>query len=196
MFSLILAQPIDLTVLVDGSKTITNANCQLITSMVKRLIDLFDQNTWDLRLAFAFFHGSTDIKFGLDQYITKVSQKDAVDNVVYPDIGGNELGTALKDISNQIYSGSSGDRPGPQNVILVMLDPFDMSLTNLESDADIVKATGTHIMAVGRTTTSAGLSVLHQIVSDPLADNSFTIASFDDLVGMETTILQAIAKVF
>lgn len=178
----------------DVSKSIKSSGFNAIRNMVQRLIDLFDRNTWDLRLGYVFFCGYTIINFRLDTYITKDDQREAVGNLGYPSRLGNELGGALMTISKEIYSGSPGDRPGQQNVILVILDPSDTVLTDLATNADKVKAAGINILALGKTTSDSGKMVLHTIVSEPLADNTVTFASFADLVGMERSIFEAIGK--
>ncbi|OWF35884.1 Matrilin-3 [Mizuhopecten yessoensis] len=169
-------RPIDLTVLIDGSKSLKSFEFYALFDGITYLINTL----FDMRLAIATFNSKTKIPMYLDQYLSKSDMISGLNgNVVYPDKTGNYLGQALLDVHSDIYNQSRGDREEAIDVILVLLDPNDMIQANLREDADYIKSTGIHVITVGIGSSQAGLDTMQLVASEPIEKYVFSVNSIE-----------------
>ncbi|XP_069108001.1 matrilin-3-like [Argopecten irradians] len=181
-------RPLDLAVIIDGSRTLTADDFNNVLDCIKYLVNVL----FDIRLSVTVFnyHVTTAIYF--DDFLNKADMLSGIDiNVIYPDAVGNELGAALAAVQTNVFSQSRGDRVEAADIILVILSPDDMSTDNLDV-SDSIKSSGINIITVAiNAVLSAGMLVVTNITSEPIANYSIHVSStgyifeiYDDLVNI------------
>ncbi|OWF51391.1 Collagen alpha-1(XII) chain [Mizuhopecten yessoensis] len=179
---------VDLTVLIDTSFNTVQSGFKFIIDGVQLVLG----RLYDVRLAVANFH---EVKFKLDQYIDEEDQLNALQNLSYRLQYGSRLAEGVHAVHTTIYNGSAGDRPGVQDVILVMLYTDDIIQESLEDSVAEAKSDGIHIIAVGiRTRSNHWQNILNMIVSEPLEDNQLIATSYEALLDMDKEIAEVIKR--
>ncbi|XP_060070499.1 uncharacterized protein LOC132550448 [Ylistrum balloti] len=179
-------RPIDLAVVIDGSKTFALDSFNAVLDCVRYLINTL----FNMRLAVATFTQTTQIQMYFDQFTSKSSMLHVVSNaLVYPDQTGNELGQALLDVNNQVFNQSKGDRPHVMNVLLIFLDADDMNEENIRNNSDLMKLEGTDIITVCIACTATGHGITQQVASEPLQKYMLNVTSSDNLPALYETLV-------
>ncbi|KAM9347467.1 collagen alpha-3(VI) chain-like [Symphorus nematophorus] len=116
----------DLVLLIDGSQNVGAANFPFVRDLVLRIIEGLDVGRDTVRVALALYSGSPEIKFYLNSYDSKSSVLEAVKGLAYP--GGDEsnLGAALEEVAENLFSQTAGGRADegvPQMLVVVSAGP-------------------------------------------------------------------------
>ncbi|OWF35885.1 Matrilin-3 [Mizuhopecten yessoensis] len=172
------ARPIDLTFLLDGSRSFESSEFYSFLDCIQYLVN----RLLDVRLAVATFNTKTKIPIYLDQYLSKSDMISGLnESVVYPNKAGNQLGQALLDVHSDIYNQARGDREEAIDVLLVLLSPNDMTKANLSDDADYIKSAGIHVITAGIGSSEEGLEIMRQVASEPVEKHIFNVNFTDNL---------------
>ncbi|XP_033728808.1 uncharacterized protein LOC117317947 [Pecten maximus] len=183
-------RPIDLAVIIDGSRTIDEDEFYDIVNCTKYLVN----ELFDLRLAVTIFNADVSTPIYFDQFQNKADMLSGIDdNVIYPYKVGNELGQALQEVYNNVFNQSRGNRAEVNDVVLVFLSPNDMAVNNLDM-SDTIKSAGISIVTVAIGSSTTGIAILQQVTSDPFEDNNLNVNSTEELYQISGTIVDTINK--
>ncbi|KAM9804490.1 collagen alpha-3(VI) chain [Neosynchiropus ocellatus] len=116
----------DLVLLIDGSQNVGPANFPYVRDLALRIIEGLDVGRDSVRVALALYANSPEIKFYLNSYDSKASVLEAVKGLAYP--GGDEsnLGTALEEVAESLFSQTAGgraDEGAPQMLVVISAGP-------------------------------------------------------------------------
>ncbi|XP_069108399.1 uncharacterized protein [Argopecten irradians] len=184
------AKSVDLTIMLDVSSTTNSTEFQ---DMIDSLPDVINK-LYDVRLAVVFFGDLNPVvKFGLHQYNSTQDQINAIQALVYERKSGSKLAVAIDLVQNDIFNGLAGDRPDVKNVILIMVYPNNVRITDLETAASAARNDGSEIVIVSIDLKSDnGIYVLGLLSSDPINEDLVLAPSFAHLLDMGTEIVDAV----
>ncbi|XP_061187015.1 collagen alpha-1(XII) chain-like [Saccostrea echinata] len=129
------------------------------------------------------------VEFHLNTYNTKAELIDAIDKVPWR-YGSTNTADGLKTMHEEMFSKANGDRPGVQNICIIMTD--GVSNINYERtipEAKKARQKGIHIYAIG--IALKDLSEVNGIASQPACLNAFAVDSFDDLEDLDKKIFKS-----
>lgn len=118
----------DLVLLIDGSQNVGDANFPFVRDLVLKIIEPLDVRSDAVRVALALYTRGSQIKFYLNSHDSKAAVLDAVRGLTYP--GGDEsnLGAALEDVANNLFSERAGGRAEdgvPQMLVVISAGSSD-----------------------------------------------------------------------
>lgn len=131
MFSLSLIKApdsADLVLLIDGSQNVGEANFPFVRDLVLKIIEPLEIRSDAVRVALALYTRDSQIKFYLNSHDSKAAVQDAVKGLTYP--GGDEsnLGAALENVANNLFSERAGGRAEdgvPQMLVVISAGSSD-----------------------------------------------------------------------
>ena len=179
----------DVCFVIDSSGSIRDANppdrsrdnWMTILTFVNEIINAFTIGEQDTRVGVVRFSNNALFTFPLTEYFEKSALRNAVLGIQY--IGGTtNTAEALQITRNQCFNSANGDRPGVDNLAIVITDGlptvFDL---DLESEAEQLKREAT-VIAVG-ITDNVEESLLRDISSPPqeVNQNYFSAPDFSSL---------------
>ncbi|XP_041856901.1 collagen alpha-3(VI) chain [Melanotaenia boesemani] len=116
----------DLVLLIDGSQNVGAANFPYVRDLLLKIIEPLDVGRDAIRVALVQYNSDPEIKFYLNSYYSKSSILEAVKGLTYS--GGDEsnLGAALEEVAETVFSETAGGRADdhvPQMVIVISAGP-------------------------------------------------------------------------
>ncbi|CAC5417428.1 COL6A [Mytilus coruscus] len=183
-----LDERMDLVIIVDSSSTLGEENFELVLGLAETIVDDIDIDSGNVHVGFMTFGTSSEIRFELNEYDTKVSVIDAIYSVEYSG-GGSNTADALSAARSKVFSTRS-DRPDAQNVIILITDGYsDINADRTVREAELTRQNGIKIYAVG-----VGLqdtSELDLIASQPLDIFRHTAEDWYEPVELKTRMFPA-----
>ncbi|KAL3854705.1 hypothetical protein ACJMK2_013963 [Sinanodonta woodiana] len=185
---------VDLVFILDASTSVTKANYKKMLAFCKNVLGYTDIDSGNVRVGVVIYSTDVDIQFHLNQYSKITDVFTAIDNIPYI-YGSTNTADGLRTMRTEMFTVANGDRPDADNVAVIITDGIsNINARRTVPEAVQARAMGIHIYAIG-----IGLSdstELDAIASEPAKDNSFSIQVFDELVGLENTILSSICLEF
>lgn len=157
----------------------------------KDLLQNSDIDSGSVRVGVLSYSTKVSIHFQLKDYSTKAEVFDAINSIPYM-FGSTNTAKAITTMRREMFTRGNGDRSDVKNVAIIITD----GVSNINSRNTVPEAErardedGIHIYAIG-----IGLSdvrELNSMASVPAEDNSFSVQSFDELVGLDQTIFSSI----
>ncbi|XP_063411126.1 collagen alpha-4(VI) chain-like [Mytilus trossulus] len=183
-----LDERMDLVIIVDSSSTLGEENFELVLGLAETIVDDIDIESGNVHVGFMTFGTSSEIRFELNEYNTKVGVIDAIYSVEYSG-GGSNTADALSAARSKVFS-TRADRPDAQNVIILITDGYsDINADRTVREAEISRQNGIKIYAVG-----VGLqdtTELDQIASQPLDIFRHTADDWNDPIELKTRMFPA-----
>lgn len=157
----------------------------------KDLLQNSDIDSGSVRVGVLSYSTKVTVHFQLKDYSTKAEVFDAINNIPYM-FGSTNTAEAITTMRQEMFTIGNGDRSDVKNVAIIITD----GVSNINSRSTVPEAErardedGIHIYAIG-----IGLSdvrELNSMASVPAEDNSFSVQSFDELVGLDQKIFSSI----
>ena len=182
---------VDLCLIVDSSQSITfypspYDNWKLQQEFLSLLVELFKIGPDDTRVGAVVFSEDVRLAFSLDQYTDLNSVQKAIFNITHLKQQTNTA-EALRVTRESCFSAARGDRPGVQNLAVIITDgrPEPDSIRRIREakiQAQALKEDRTRIISIG-VTNEVEASFLRDISSSPQiqGENYFLAPRFDAL---------------
>lgn len=141
---------VDVTIILDASTSVTEANFQKMRQFAKDLVDKADVDSGSVRFATLIYSTDVQVQFYLDQFSTRSATKAAIDKIPYI-YGSTNSADALKTMHTQVFNRARGDRPAADNIAFMITD----GVSNINSrrtipEADNARRKGIEIYAIGK----------------------------------------------
>ena len=153
---------------------------------IKDFISDADVDGGNVRVGVNVFSKKSNIEFNLNTYTTRAEIFTAVDDIDYIGVSTNTA-DALKKTRTEMFTVNNGDRPGVENIIILMTD--GKSTTNKKRtipEAEITREAGIHIYAIA--IGYDDFSEVDAVASQPANKNRFAIENFDKLQELKRTV--------
>lgn len=181
---------IDLVFVLDASTSVTEPNYRLMKNFVKDFLAEAEIDSGNVRVAVIIYSTEDYVQFQLNTYRTQADVFNAIDAIPYRH-GSTNTADALRTMRTQMFTQSNGDRPGVENIAVVVTD----GVSNINSrrtitEAEQARADGIHIYAIG-----IGLSEtteLDGIASKPVDENRFAVQDFSELRELRHKVFSAL----
>ena len=173
--------------------SIATSLLQLNNALKPFLLRLFtDQeiNDGQVRVALAYFNKKLKVLGDLNQLTTKAAYSDAVQKIPNNVRSRQARGAAaLKKIGSRVFRARSGDRPGADNVLVLITDDTAdrQQQAALLREAEKLRDSGVKVMAVG-VGAAARENELRSLTSE--GRDTLMVAGYEGLVNSRT-VLQA-----
>ena len=156
---------------------------------IKNFVSDADVDGGSVRIGVNVFSSKSYIEFNLNSYSTKAEIFTALDNIDYKK-GSTNIADALKKTRTKMFTVANGDRPGVDNIIILMSDGKSTKNTKRTiPEAELARNEGIHIytIAIGY----QDLSELDAISSKPVDENRFVIENFGKLKELKKKVFAA-----
>ena len=172
----------DLVFVLDSSGSVTQVNFDKVLDFVVGIIQRLPISSGGVRVGLVRFADDASSIFYLDDYFDRTLLEEAILETDYIQ-GGTNIAAGLREMTNNQYRTSNGDRAGIQNVALVVTDgqsTIDPELTL--PDAKTARDAGIRIYSLG-VTADVDEAEVQGISSQPQQEgvNWFHIEDFDEL---------------
>lgn len=188
----------DIAFVVDDSGSIRDTNrppednWDLIISFLRRLTDNIDIGLTQTRVAFASFSNRGRLWATLQQSTNRRDANRIIDQLSGSYEGGNTNTTGGLTVAEQeIFSVQGGDRPGVQNIIVLLTDgnpTYDVE--KLPAIVQRIKSRQIILIGVG-VTDRVNQTVFQEIVTAPFRDFYIPVQDFNGLADILDQLLQA-----
>lgn len=159
-------------------------------TFVKDFLSNADIDSGNVHVGAIIYSTYAKIQFHLNQYRSKQSVLDAIENIPYV-YGSTNTYEGLNIARTQMFKPENGDRSNIPNIIFLITDGIsNINAYKTIPEAERVKADQIHIYAVG--IGLADRTELDKIASDPASANSFTVNDFSELEGLKHEIFDSI----
>nr|KAG5687711.1 hypothetical protein BaRGS_024190 [Batillaria attramentaria] len=180
----------DLVFVLDASTSVTQPNFEQMKDFVKDFLSVGDIDNGYLRVGVVIYSTGVYVQFHLNTYTTRYQLLDAIDNIPYR-YGSTNTADALKTVRTDMFTLGHGDRPGVQNVCILITD----GVSNINSrrtipEAEQARVAGIHIYAIGIGLTDT--AELDGIASKPVEQYSFRFESYGDLMQFTYAFLSSL----
>ena len=156
---------------------------------IKNFVSDADVDGGSVRIGVNVFSSKSYIEFNLNSYSTKAEIFTALDNIDYKK-GSTNIADALKKTRTKMFTVANGDRPGVENIIILMTDGKSTKNTKRTiPEAEITRDAGIHIYAVA--IGYDDFTEIDAIASKPVNENRFAIENFDGLEELKKNIFAA-----
>ncbi|KAK7466021.1 hypothetical protein BaRGS_00037422, partial [Batillaria attramentaria] len=184
------AREMDLVFVLDASTSVTQPNFEQMKDFVKDFLSVGDIDNGYLRVGVVIYSTGVYVQFHLNTYTTRYQLLDAIDNIPYR-YGSTNTADALKTVRTDMFTLGHGDRPGVQNVCILITD----GVSNINSrrtipEAEQARVAGIHIYAIGIGLTDT--AELDGIASKPVEQYSFRFESYGDLMQFTYAFLSSL----
>ncbi|GFR78016.1 collagen alpha-3(VI) chain [Elysia marginata] len=185
---------IDLVFVLDASTSVTEPNFELMKDFVKDFLYEADIDGGNVRVGVIIYSTQDHVEFQMNTYRTKADVYNAVDEIPYR-YGSTNTADALKTMRTQMFTRANGDRPGVENICIVVTDGVsNINARRTIPEAEQARGEGIHIYAIG-----IGLSdtrELDGIASKPVEENRFAVQEFSELRDLRHKVFSALCKYF
>ncbi|KAH9490805.1 Collagen alpha-4(VI) chain [Bulinus truncatus] len=181
---------LDLVFVLDASTIVTEPNFDLMKGFLKYFLFDADINGGNVRVGVVIYSNAVYVQFQLNDYSKKAYVYDAIDDIPYR-YGSRNTADALRTMRSVMFTPENGDRPGVDNVAVVVTD----GVSNINSrrtvpEAEQARAKGIHIYAIGIGLTDA--KELDGIASKPVDENRFAVQDLTELRGLRQKVFSAL----
>ncbi|KAH9524925.1 Collagen alpha-4(VI) chain [Bulinus truncatus] len=185
---------LDLVFVFDASTSLTEPNFDLKKGFVKHFLFGADIDGGNVRVGVVIYSDADYVQFQLNNYSKKAYVYDAIDEIPYRN-GSRNTADALRTMRSVMFTLENGDRPGVDNVAVVVTD----GVSNINSrrtvpEAEQARAEGIHIYAIGIGLTDT--KELDGIASKPVDENRFVVPDLTELNGLREKVFSAPCKCF
>ncbi|XP_062585272.1 cartilage matrix protein-like isoform X2 [Saccostrea cucullata] len=179
----------DLVFILDSSTSIGYDYFNKMTAFVKKFLQAANIVCGETRVGLMSYSTRVTIEFQLNTYDTKTELIDAVDKIPWR-YGSTNTADALKTMHEEMFSYANGDRPGVQNICIIMTD----GVSNINNgrtipEAEKARKKGIHIYAIG--IALKDLWEVNDFASQPGCLNAFVVDIFDDLEDLDKKIFKS-----
>ena len=119
-----VAEPMDVSIVVDSTKSVGKENFEKLKDFVQELIDFYDVRKDGTHISIMTYAKTPTIQnhLGDSKYYSKESLKKMVNDI--PNQLGNPTRTdrALEAVRDDVFTAKNGDRPDVNNVMIVLTD--------------------------------------------------------------------------
>ncbi|XP_061187017.1 collagen alpha-1(XIV) chain-like [Saccostrea echinata] len=158
-------------------------------AFVKKFLQPANIDCGEVRVGLMSFSTQVTIEFHLNTYYTKAEVVDAIDKVPWR-YGSTNTADGLKTMHEEMFSKANGDRPGVQNICIIMADgTSNINEQRTIPEAKKARQKGIHIYAIGIALWD--LNEVIGIASQPASLNAFAVNSFDDLEDLDKKIFKS-----
>ncbi|KAK3783391.1 hypothetical protein RRG08_001851, partial [Elysia crispata] len=183
---------IDLVFVLDASTSVTEPNFELMKDFVKDFLYEADIDSGNVRVGVIIYSTQDHIEFQMNTYNTKADVYNAIDEIPYR-YGSTNTADALKTMRTEMFTRRNGDRPGVENICIVVTDGVsNINARRTIPEAEQARAEGIHIYAIG-----IGLSdtrELDGIASKPVDENRFAVQEFSELRDLRQKVFSALCS--
>ena len=183
---------IDLVFVLDASTSVTEPNFELMKDFVKDFLYEADIDSGNVRVGVIIYSTQNHIEFQMNTYKTKTDVYNAIDEIPYR-YGSTNTADALKTMREEVFTRRNGDRPGVENICIVVTDGVsNINARRTIPEAEQARAVGIHIYAIG-----IGLSdtrELDGIASKPVDENRFAVQEFSELRDLRHKVFSSLCK--
>lgn len=185
---------LDVVIVLDGSGSLEDS-FETSMRLTKRIVQGLNFAGGRTRVGVMTYSDSSTIQFNLNEYSDKASVLNAIS---FAQVSGfTNTQDALRVLRTQMFN-SAGDRPGVQNVAIVMTD----GLSNVQQDntipeAQLAQQSGITVMAVGiQDQDGINYVEIEGISSNPSTTNSFFLTddNEDAISAMANSILDILCQ--
>ncbi|KAH9490803.1 Collagen alpha-4(VI) chain [Bulinus truncatus] len=180
---------LDLVFVLDVSSSLTEPNFDLMKGFVKYFLFNADIDGGNVRVGVVIYSDADYVQFQLNNYSKKAYVLDAIDGIPYR-YGSRNTADALRTMRSVMFTLENGDRPGVDNVAVVVTDGVsNINSTRTVPEAEQARAEGIHIYAIGIGLTDA--KELDGIASKPVDENRFAVPDLTELRGLKQKVFSA-----
>ncbi|WAR25836.1 CO6A4-like protein [Mya arenaria] len=177
----------DIAIVVDNSESVHDGedDMQYLMNFVSGIITDSDVDSGNVKFSLSVFTHDIFNEFYLNSYTTRSEMLNHI-QLLATRQGGTNTGGAIQNLNDIVFTSSFGDRFGAPNIAVIITDGKSNNNTYTVQQAAIAKANGIHIIAVG-----IGIddqSELHQMASEPTAQNVFNVQQFSQLLTIKSLI--------
>ena len=149
---------------------------------------LFDANIdgGKVRVGILIYSTEDYIQFHLNTYTDKIGVFNAIDQIPYR-YGSTNTADALQTMRSTMFTIVNGDRPGIQNICIVLTD----GVSNINSRRTIPEAEATHNQGIHVYAIGIGLTETREldgIASKPVDEYRFAVDDFNQLDGLKEKV--------
>ncbi|KAK3783392.1 hypothetical protein RRG08_001852 [Elysia crispata] len=183
---------IDLVFVLDASTSVTEPNFELMKDFVKDFLYEADIDSGNVRVGVIIYSTQDHIEFQMNTYNTKADVYNAIDEIPYR-YGSTNTADALKTMRTEMFTRGNGDRPGVENICIVVTDGVsNINARRTIPEAEQARSIGIHIYAIG-----IGLSdtrELDGIASKPVDENRFAVQEFSELRDLRHKVFSSLCS--
>ncbi|XP_059170597.1 collagen alpha-4(VI) chain-like [Physella acuta] len=181
---------VDLVFVLDASTSVTATNFEMMKDFMKDFLFKADIDNGNVRVGVIIYSTVEYIQFQLKDFSKKEDVYNAIDIIPYR-YGDTNTADALKTMRTVMFTAENGDRPGVDNIAIVVTDGVsDIKNKRTIPEAEEARAQGIHIYAIGIGLTET--KELDGIASKPVEENSFFVQDFSELVELRDKIFSAV----
>lgn len=175
--------------MLDASTSVTDFNFQLQLAFVQDLLKPASIDNGNVRVGVLTYSTDVYIQFHLNQHRTKDALLKAIAQIPY-NHGSTNTADGLKTMRTQMFVPAMGDRPGVENIAVVLTD----GVSNINSrrtipEADLARDQGITVYAIG-----IGIRDTREIdgiANKPLEKYRFNVDDFAALKDIDRQIYSA-----
>lgn len=183
------ADKLDIAFIVDSSGSIRSKNYELVKNFVIEFIGMASIDDGTVRIGVITFATSVSVIAYMNSQTNATSLQEVVKNITY-DRGYTNTAAGLWAANYKVFQRSNGDRSEVPNVAILIADGVsNVNVKETVPQANLLKATGAKIIALGVTTSNMTKDELDKLASLPLRDHRIDVDSFTQLAGLSNSIL-------
>ncbi|KAH9490807.1 Collagen alpha-4(VI) chain, partial [Bulinus truncatus] len=183
---------LDLVFVLDASTSVTGSKFELMKDFVKDFLLDADIDGGNVRVGVVIYSDADYVKFQMKDHSKKADVYNAINDITYR-YGGRNTADALRTMRSVMFTPENGDRPGVNNVAVVVTD----GVSNINSrrtvpEAEQARAKGIHIYAIGIGLTTT--KELDGIANKPIDENRLAVQDFTELRGLRQKVFSALCS--
>ncbi|KAL5006010.1 hypothetical protein ScPMuIL_017168 [Solemya velum] len=183
----------DIVFVLDSSTSVNEVNFGKMLQFTKDFIGGTNINSGKVRVGLLLYSTKVHVQFHLHDYSEKAALFSAINSVKYK-YGSTNTAEALRRLRTEMFLEENGDRPGAQNIAIVVTDGVsNIRASRTMPEAKLAKASGIHIYTVG--IGLADLRELDGIATPPVDKNRFSVRDFDGLPAIQEKLSSSICPV-
>lgn len=175
----------DVALVLDNSESLNYDHWLQLKEFVKDIIEDSHVATGNTRFSLSRFTHDVYNDFYLNAYTT-IENMVAHVNGLNRNVGGTNTGLAIQNLIEDVFTVHHGNRFDAPNLVVIVTDGQSNDNAFTVAQADLAKASGMHIIAVGVGLTNT--TELYQIASEPKEEHVFSVSDFSHLITIEGLI--------
>lgn len=171
----------------DSSGSIKAENWPKILTFVNAIVDELDITPTATKVSAVVYSTSARVEFHLNKYNDKTSVKSGISAIPWA-TGSTHTDLGLNLVESSVYTSQNGERSGVRNIAIVITDGKSTGPAATVAAASNVRAKNIELYSIG----ISGFDVKELIDISGANNRVFTVANFDQLLGLKERVLAVI----